>query len=304
MGKNGRRGFTHVGSLVYTPRPSKDRVASKVGTPTSLKSPRPLSRFTEDDPPHWVEQLDLLRRLDGCQDGVEDDGDVDHGALSNAVQNNVGESDLLGLQSEIDKSKEALSKMDYVEQGICCSDVQGLEMVTGVQANAERDNDEEPAYVHKELQEEKTEEPGETKPLLQDAEDADLRTDENGMHSGEANEIQPEIASSQFQLKAAIQGFIRATCLSVACTLEQVVDDHRTTMSDHEENLEDLEAKEHDHDQTAKEMEYTELLKRQYFAALIAAREKPREETLALAAELRERLKSVLAIPSFSSFGL
>lgn len=303
MGKNERRGFTHIGSLVFTPRPSKDGPANKVGTPTSLKSPRPLSRFGEADPPHWVEQLDLLRRLDGCQDDVEDDGDVDHGALPNAVQNNVGEADLLGLQSEMDKSKE-LSKMDYVEQGICYSDVQGFEMVTGVQENAERDKYEEPPYVQKELQEEQTEEPGETKPLLQDAEDADLRTDENGMHSEEANEIQPEIASLQFQLKAAIQGFIRATCLSVACSLEQKVDDHRTTMSDHEENLEDLEAKEHERDQIAKEMEYTELLKRQYFAALIAAREKPREETLVLAAELRERLKSVLAIPSFSSFGL
>jgi hypothetical protein len=279
------------------------KMGLQVGTPTSLKSSRPLSRFGEADPPHWVEQLDLLRRLDGCHDDDEDDGEVDHGVLPNAVQNNAGEADLLGLQSEIDKSEEELSKTDSVEQGICYSDVQGLEMVTGVPENAEKDKDEEPSYVHKELQEKQNEESVETKRLLQDAEDADLRTDENGMPSEEANETQPEIASLQFQLKVAIQEFIRATCLSVACTLQQGVDDRRATMSDHEENLEDLKAKEYDHDQTAKEMEYTEMLKRQYFAALIAAREKPREETLALAAELRERLKSVLAIPSFSSFG-
>lgn len=239
MGKNTRRGFTHIGSLVYTPRPSKDGPASKVVTPTSLKSSRPLKRFDEaDDPPHWVEQLDLLRRLDGCHDNEdEDDADADHGVLPNAVQNNVGEADLLGLQSEIVESKEELWKMDSVEQGICYSAVQGLEMVAEVQENAEGVKDEELPYVHKELQE-KQNEPVEIKPLLQDAEDADLRTDENGMHSEEAKEIQPEITSLKFQLKVAIHEFIRATCLSVACSLEQGVDDHRPTMLNHEEKLE------------------------------------------------------------------
>lgn len=302
MGKNTRRGFTHIGSLVYTPRPSKDGPASKVVTPTSLKSSRPLKRFDDaDDPPHWVEQLDLLRRLDGCHDD-DDGGDADAGVLSNAVQNNVGEADLLGLQSEIVEFREELWKMDSVEQEICYSDVQGLEMVAEVQENTERDRDGELPYVHKELQE-KQNEPVDIKRLLQDTEAADLRTDENGMHSEEAKENQPEITSLKFQLKVAIHEFIRATCLSVACSLEQGVDDHRSTMLDHEDNLKGIETKEYDHDETAKEMEYIEILNRQYFAALIAAREKPCEETLALAAELRERLKSVLAIPSFSSFG-
>lgn len=45
-----------------------------------------------------------------------------------------------------------------------------------------------------------------------------------------------------------------------------------------------------------------EIARKQYFAALIAAKEEPGEESLALAAGLRLELESLLSIPSFSSF--
>lgn len=45
-----------------------------------------------------------------------------------------------------------------------------------------------------------------------------------------------------------------------------------------------------------------ELIKRQYFTALVITRQRPGEDSLAPAAELRTQLKSILGIPSFSSF--
>ena len=51
-----------------------------------------------------------------------------------------------------------------------------------------------------------------------------------------------------------------------------------------------------------KEIEDMEMSRRQYFAGIIVAKEKPGEDTLALAAELRLKLQSILAIHSFSSF--
>jgi hypothetical protein len=45
-----------------------------------------------------------------------------------------------------------------------------------------------------------------------------------------------------------------------------------------------------------------ELIKRQYFTALVITRQRPGEDSLAPPAELRTQLKSILGVPSFSSF--
>ncbi|GLJ43619.1 hypothetical protein SUGI_0907950 [Cryptomeria japonica] len=204
-GEQERKGYTNIGSLVYTPKPSNDGSATKV-VPASLRSSRPFRRHgEEDEPPQWLKQLELLKGLPG--EGHNSDGDE---FLCKAEQSNergeVKDPDFCALQSSSEEMGMP-AEHEHIEVDQC---FQGKQ----------EDGDE---------------------PEMQ----------------------QPwkEMANMKMSMKER-------------------------------ENME----------VSRKEIENMEMSRRQYFAALIVAKKKPGEEPLALAAGLRLKLQSILAIHSFSSF--
>lgn len=90
--------------------------------------------------------------------------------------------------------------------------------------------------------------------------------------------------------------------ISKSVPLKDVHDIHEEKVSYFDNDRECLVDNELNLDQSSKEIEIMEIARKQYFAALIAAKEEPGEESLALAAGLRLELESLLSIPSFSSF--
>lgn len=116
------------------------------------------------------------------------------------------------------------------------------------------------------------------------------------------NELKHQVAEQEAVDSKVYQKYDKVENISKSVPLKDVHDIHEEKVSYFDNDTECLADNELNLDQSSKEIEIMEIARKQYFAALIAAKEEPGEESLALAAGLRLELESLLSIPSFSSF--
>lgn len=115
-------------------------------------------------------------------------------------------------------------------------------------------------------------------------------------------ELKHQVAEQEAVDSKVYQKYDKVENISKSVPLKDVHDIHEEKVSYFDNDRECLVDNELNLDQSSKEIEIMEIARKQYFAALIAAKEEPGEESLALAAGLRLELESLLSIPSFSSF--
>ncbi|KAH9297572.1 hypothetical protein KI387_029254, partial [Taxus chinensis] len=234
-GKDERRGYTNIGSLVYTPKPSKDGSATKAEIPASVRSSKLMRRREEEDGlPDWVEQLELMIRFEG--EGHDHGGD---GGLScTAEQSNVEEEkDEEGVCSGLQGKSEEMGMSEGHEN---VEGFHGVQPKQGLGPVEESCENQQQQQVGKEM--------GNMKLSGEKMEMPRREWENMGMLSKEMGNM--EMSRKEMQ---------------------------KMEMSRKEREI---------MERVRKEMENIEMSKRQYFAALIAAKEKPGEETMALAAGL------------------
>lgn len=137
---------------------------------------------------------------------------------------------------------------------------------------------------------------------LETVEGSGITVDEKDQIYEQVNELKHQVAEQEAVDSKVYQKYDKVENISRSVPLKDVHDIHEEKVSYFDNDRECLTDNELNLDQSSKEIEIMEIARKKYFAALIAAKEEPGEESLALAAGLRLELESLLSIPSFSSF--
>eukprot|EP00246_Nothoceros_aenigmaticus_P012432 TRINITY_DN3857_c0_g2_i5.p1 TRINITY_DN3857_c0_g2~~TRINITY_DN3857_c0_g2_i5.p1 ORF type:complete len:410 (-),score=76.82 TRINITY_DN3857_c0_g2_i5:713-1831(-) len=317
-----RSSFLHRASLVYTPAPLRDTQPRKaVDSPSRLMKPQPLRRASvmnqhadgKETSPRWEESENILRRVD-----QED-------AYGNTYQ--VGEdlgdrSEMFFLRNQIEDLKRQLVEKDnllqfaqqaqqQVQQAIHDAanhaDMRRLQTIIDKLQQELWEKDHIVQTSQSQLAN-KQEQISEMQSLLARLEASyHAQTDKATKVEEELNGLRCQVAVLRFQLESANDD--GSLTLETSVLSENVNADGVGSSASYACDTSCEQNREEDRGQlsssrspsAAYEQDYEdmELVRKQYLAAIIAAREHPGDNTLAPLAQLRGQLQAFLSRPSF-----
>ncbi|KAJ7544058.1 hypothetical protein O6H91_09G063200 [Diphasiastrum complanatum] len=287
---NQRRSFSHHASLVYTPAPPRDGPARKESPLKTNKNKQQKSSKpgeVKGDGPRWEEQENVLTKVE-TENGHESNDQSYHNQSAN--------QHTLQLQNQIEELKQKLSEKDQLLQAVRTYD-DAHDAVTKTNEQLQNKIEELQQELTKKeylahsvqlrLSEQQHEIEGMSTLLGRLQGDVLRKNDKTFRMEEELDGLRCQVTALRYQLEAVdLNGADLDNANAQGIELDQD-EQHQMSVSSTGKSCE--------------EFTNMESARRMYLAAVVAAREKPGEEALTLAAELRMQLQTFLMQPPLLS---